>query len=305
LGEGGSVNQRVASEQPEVVVDRNLGGVVWVCSNGCIDVAHKTEGNALDLCSVCKDGSCEPRATLGKRSKDQRLRDRELAETFPAFAESLKRPRRPPKPTVPSEITITRPGGEGEVVDGDALQPAPPQPAFDLTADQRRAILSPDQAPPRIAFSRQPPEDHPDEAPWPPSTVGDVVPVSGKVHIFVLGHSTKEDEIEVLYEVRDRRDPSGERLNGFKPHDPKVAPTTLNGQTQGEREPPSLPKAEATELANKVHLAELWDLRRRRDDLVQHHKDLANAPRQLRFHLEKTVDEIQKRIRYLERDTSS
>jgi hypothetical protein len=282
--------------------EQKPGGVVWVCQHGHVDLLHKVDGNHLDICATCRDGVCEPRPTLGRRSALQRERDRELAEVFPLFAEMMKKGRREPQPTVPTEVTISHPGSAPVVVDAESLV-STITPPFTLTAVQRQQILSREQKMPGITFPRERPADLDAEAQWPPGDRGDVVPVSAAVILIVLGHRTRVDSYVLLYEIRDARNPHADPIKAFKPLDPATDLTGL--QFRGEPEPEQVPRAEVTRMAERVHRAELDKLRRARDQHGVHLKELAGEPRDVRWSLKKTIEVLDHRIAELERQIPS
>lgn len=258
------------------------GGIVWVCENGHIDVAHKTEGNHLDLCARCKDGVCEPRRTLGRRSRAQRQLDRDLGIDRP-------RQRSARRATGPSTTTTGDRTGDLDL-------------PFHLSADQRRAIR--DGRPPRISVPRHAPEDHPGERSW-PAAIGDVVEVGAGISIAVTALRTLVDEIVVQYDVFDSR--SRADVTPISTIKPKESPSERMGgpEIRPEREPEWLHPREVTKLANRVHEAELKKLRRTREDLGHHLKDQASAPRDVRFHLAKSIDAIDRRIENIQRDMAA
>lgn len=279
------------------------GGVVWVCEHGHVDLLHKVKGNHLDLCATCRDGVCEPRPTLGRRSALQRERDRELAEAFPRFAEMLRKGHREKPPAVPDEVIVSRPGEAPAVVEAEAFSSPPVEAPFKLTAVQRQQILSREQKMPGISFPRQRPDDVDPDAEWPPGNRGDVVPVTENVVLVVLGHRTRVDSYVLLYEVRDRRLDHADPIKAFKPYDPATDLTGL--QFRGEPEPEQLPRAEVTAMAARVHEAELKKLRRVRDQHGASLKELAGAPRDVRWSIGKTIEVLNQRIAELERQVPS
>lgn len=275
----------MSDERWELTEDEaRTGRIVWVCENGCIDVAHKTEGNYLDLCSRCGEGVCEPRKTLGRRSKEQRQRDRDLGVETP-------RRRRKRSTSRPANVTVTR-GGATTEVEPEAFR-NDPTPPFALAKADRAAILA--GKTPRISFPRQAPDDHPADAPY-PAAVGDVVDVSSNVQIEVRGLRILVDSIVLQYEVHDRRAPVG----GTPIHTVKAVdrPQERMGgpQFRPEREPQPLAAREVRKLADRVREAELAKLERTRADLGRHLKEQADAPRDVRFHLRKTLEAIERRI---------
>lgn len=283
--------------------EQKPGGIVWVCQHGHVDLLHKVDGNHLDICATCRDGVCEPRPTLGRRSALQRQRDRELAETFPVFAEMMRKGQRVPPPSTPTEVTVTRPGEEPTVVDAEEFTPTPITPPFTLTAVQRQQLLSREAKTPGITFPRERPDDVDPEAQWPPGNRGDVVPVTDNVALVVLGHRTRVDSYVLLYEVRDRRLDHAEPIKAFKPLDPT---TDLIGlQFRGEPEPEQVPRAEVTRMAERVHRAELDKLRRIRDQHGASLKELAGAPRDVRWPIGKAIEALDLRIAELERQVPS
>jgi hypothetical protein len=257
------------------------GGVVWVCENGHVDIAHKTEGNHLDLCSRCKDGVCEPRRTLGRRSKAQRKADRDLGIDVP-------RRRRATRSAARSAAAPT----------GDADLDV----RFVLTTDQRRAIR--DGRPPRISFPRHAPADHPEGRPW-PTEVGDVVEVGAGISIAVTALRTLVDEIVVHYDVFDSRSRSD--VTPISTIKPKESATERMGgpEIRPEREPEWLHPRDVSKLANRVHEAELKKLRRTREELGHHLKEQASAPRDVRFHLRKSIEAIDRRIENIQSDMAA
>ncbi|HET7588611.1 MAG TPA: hypothetical protein VFK14_00275 [Solirubrobacterales bacterium] len=278
------------------------GGVVWVCEHGHVDQLHKVEGNYLDLCATCRDGVCEPRPTLGRRSQLQRERDRDLAEMFPVFAEMLRKGHREQPPVVPSEVMISKLGEEPVVVSAEALAPTA-NPPFGLSAEHRQQILSREEKLPGITFRRERPTELEPDAQWPPGNRGDVVPVTDSVVLVVLGHRTRVDSYVLLYEVRDRRLPQADPIKAFKPLDQS---TNLTGQQfRGEPEPEQMPRAEVTKMAERVHRAELEKLRRIRDQHGASLKELAGSPRDVRWSIGKTIEVLNLRIAELERRVPS
>lgn len=284
------------SGKPELTEDEAMAGrIVWVCENGHIDHGHKTKGNHLDLCSRCKEGVCVPQKTLGRRSKAQRQRDRDLGIA------TKRRPRggQRRQPIADPAVTIKKPGQEQVVVDADSLR-HDPEPPFELVKADREAIVA--GKTPRISLPREAPADHPEHRPY-PAAVGDVVGVAANLVIAVCGLRVLFDEIVVQYEVRDARVPAGDnaRLGTTKaverPQERMGGP-----ELRSEREPERLPRRETNKIAARVHEAELKKLRRTREDLGHHLKDQADAPRDVRFHLQKSIEAIDRRVENIEDD---
>jgi hypothetical protein len=129
-----------------------------------------------------------------------------------------------------------------------------------------------------------------------------VLQVTERVSLVVTGlHNPNVREIEVLYEIRDSRDPHGDRVKAFKPLDPKAPAYTLNGQERGEGEPEPPSRRETSKLAQEVHQAELDRLKRIRDQHGEHLKELASHPRDVRWPITKTIERFDRRIKELER----
>jgi hypothetical protein len=271
------------------------GGIVWVCENGHVDVGHKTVGNHLNLCSRCKDGVCEPQKTLGRRSKAQRQKDRELGIESPARRGKPQRREAP--------VTISRPGEPAVVVEPTelAVQSAP---AFHLEQDVRQAIAA--GKTPRLAFAREQPADHPEGQPY-PAEVGDVVDVAANLRLVVLGLRVLIEEIVVEYEVHDSRSASSGDAGRFVTSKPADKPQQRMGgpEFRAEREPERLPRREATKIANRVHESELRKLRRTREDLGRHLQEQADAPRDVRFHLNESIKAIDRRIENVEAELTA
>jgi hypothetical protein len=279
------------SHEPLSEEEVMTGRVVWVCEHGHIDVAHKTKGNHLDLCSRCKDGVCEPRKTLGRRSKAQREKDRELGIDSPQPRRGAARPVAP--------VEVTRPGEAPTVVEPDAFKVETVQ-SFVLPAEVRRGIVA--GGTPRLSFPREAPVDHPEGQPY-PAVEGDVVMVAQNLVIVVVGLRVLFDEIVVQYEVRDSRSPaSGGDEGRFATSKEAEKPTDRMGgpEFRAEREPERLPRREATKVANRVHEAELRKLRRTREDLGRHLQEQADAPRDIRHHLRMSIDAVDCRIENIE-----
>lgn len=297
---GAGVTDRSRQQKDE----QKPGGIVWVCQHGHVDLLHKVEGNHLDICATCRDGVCEPRPTLGRRSALQRERDRELAEVFPVFTEMVRRGRSVPAPEVPSEVTVCRPGEPTAVVDAESFV-STLTPPFALTTVQRQQILSREQKMPGITFPRQRPSDLDADAQWPPGERGDVVPVSEAVVLVVLGHRTRVDSYVLLYEIRDARNPHADPIKAFKPLDPANPATTLTEQFRGEPEPEQVPRAEVTKMAARVHEAELKKLRRIREQHGTSLKELVGEPRDVRWPISKAIEALDRRIAEIERQVPS
>jgi hypothetical protein len=267
------------------------GGIVWVCQHGHVDVAHKVEGNHLNLCSRCKDGVCEPKKTLGRRSKEQRQRDRELGLDSP-------RPRRKPARRA-APIQVTKSGDSPAAVDAEEFR-VERVPPFALTAEVRQALLA--GKAPRISFPREVPADHSSGKPY-PAAEGDVVDVVTNLVLVVVGLRVLLDEIVVQYEVRDSRPPAtGGDVGRFATSKEAEKPSQRMGgpEFRAEREPERLPRREATKVANRVHEAELRKLRRTREDLGRNLQEQADAPRDIRHHLNMSIKAVDRRIENIE-----
>jgi len=279
------------------------GGIVWVCEHGHVDMLHRR--SSLDLCMTCRDGVCEPRFTPGRRSKAQRERDKGLGEAFPRFEEERKNRRKRrevPEPPLPSTVEVSRRGQPVEVVDAAVFEPPPPVAPFPITTEQRHGILH--GTPPRIAFPRQRPEEIPDDAPY-PATKGDVLEVTDRVRLVVLGLRVLVSEIEVLYEIHDRRIDYSDPVRAFTPSDEAVPIHTLGVAVIGEGEPQPIPQAEATWMADEVHKRELEKLRRVRQQHEDNLKELASHPRDVRWPMKKTIEALNRRIDEIERQFRS
>ena len=283
--------------------DTMRGGIVWVCEHGHVDELHKGEGNYSATCGACRDGSvCEPYMTLGRRSSAQRQRDKELGEAFPRFEdERRKRRARDPRFRVPTEIVVERPGQAPEVISAESLKPVPPTPPFDLSTEQRQGILH-GERPPRIAFPRTPPDDHPADEPY-PAEKGDVLPVTDRVFLAVVGLRHLVSEVEILYEIHDHRSEYSDKSRATQPLDPKTPAFTLAQQWRPEKEPQPVSRAEATALADRVHAAELKKLRRVRSQHGEHLQELASQPRDVRWPIKKAIEALDRRIDELEGQT--
>lgn len=281
------------------------GTVVWVCENGHVDQLHKSESNYTACCGTCRDGSvCEPRFTPGRRSKEQRERDKLIGESFPRFEEERlrRRNRREVPEPVSSEVKVTRPDGSVEVVDADAFSPEAIPAPFTLTQVQRQQILSAEAKMPTITFPRNRPAEVAADAPWPPAEPGDVVPVSEHVFIVVLGFSDRIDAHVLAYEVRDRRpEHDGTPIKATKPLDPKVPTTTLTEQWRPEREPARVPHSEVRKMVENVVRADLERLKRVRGQHAVHLEELADQPRDVRWPIRKTIEALDFRIGEVEK----
>lgn len=285
------------TDDQELTEDEAMaGGIVWVCERGHVDAAHKTEGNHLNLCSRCKDGVCEPRRTFGRRSKEQRQQDRELGIYKP------RRRRSRPQRAEGSTVTIAKRGQDPVEVDAESLRHSDPTPPFTLSKAEREALLA--GKPPRISFPRQAPAEHPEGKPY-PAEVGDVVPVTANVFIIVLGFRVLVDERVLQYEVRDQRPPSGGTPFATSKEPDKPSERMGGPEFRPEREPQPLPRAEVRKMADRVRQAELEKQRRTRDELGRHLKEQASAPRDVRFHLAKTIESIERRIGNIEAEMAA
>lgn len=275
------------------------GGIVWVCERGHVDMLHMADSTE---CMTCRAGSTEPRFTPGRRSKAQRDRDKQLGQQFPRFEEerSNRRKRRPvARPPLPTTVKVSRPGEPDKVVEAEEFDPPAPTPPFTLTAEQRHQVLH--GIPPRLAFPRERPDDVPADMPY-PASAGDVLEVTDRVRLVVLGtHTPNVSEVEILYEVHDRRVDYADPVRAFKPADERVPIFTLGGATVGEGEPQPITKAEATQVADQVHQRELETLRRVRRQHEANLEELASQPRDVRFPIRKTVEALNFRISEIEK----
>lgn len=181
----------------------------------------------------------------------------------------------------------------------ESFRPSAPAPPFKLTKAQRSEILAGDA--PRLAFPRPQPEDWPEDKPY-PAAPGEIVPVSRSVNFIVTGIRQTLTEFVVLGEVHDtRRDPA--RFTTAKRLDPQTA--NFTGQEfRTEREGEGATPAEKRELNERLRQAELDRQTRTRDDLARHLKEQARAPRDVRYHLKKTIEAIEVRIGYLQKEVA-
>jgi hypothetical protein len=164
-------------------------GVIWLCENAHVDFGHHFADNYLDRCSIC-DGICEPvpRGSAPEQGASAPLARKAKKKADPPIRVYRGQPFKP-------EAAV-------EIVAAETFNPPAPDPPFTIPAEQRRQILA--GARPRIVFPRIPPADHPANKPW-PAEIGDVLLLTDRVAIGVIGFGETAKEFILHFKVLDAR----------------------------------------------------------------------------------------------------
>jgi hypothetical protein len=266
---------------------------VWWCPDGNhIDEYHHTEGSYLDICSRC-GGVCEKRSTAVVQEHRRRRRTpEEVAEADEAERKA-------------SEIKVYRgepfrPTSGVATVDAHTFDKPPVEPPFELTDDQRKQLLRGD-TPPTFAFPRME---------MPKVAVGDVVEVTDRVKIAVLGFKDTVTHRLLQYEIHDER--SGRLERPFKAgshrrqpgevhtlitHDPKGGSSEFS-----EPEPEPVGRKEASAMARVSKEEEIAVLRSEEKRVEKSLSKLEEASTgEVTFQMRITLNAIKGRRERLER----